>query len=344
MYTREQIIEEIKRITRNKEGKLPSETDFEHQSTIPLSTLRFHLGSWQRALEESGLISHLNGKQKKKEEPKSDDELLLELLRLHKDSGELPTTALVQAKGKYSDRHYKNRWKSLAQAFQIAKNKFGSKKPPTSIQDIPPLGKSIPLEKTNKEEIEAKYMLDEPVEPQKTMESQTASTPTEPVQPPPLLEPYAEPMEKKGGEEEMEHFNNNTPKIKFIPKTIKPQKTEKPKVPLESIDFRGLRFAPVTKTGVAYLLGMISHELGYIVESIISDYPECEGKRCIDQETNQWERIKIQLEYKSSNVKTTSNTDGFNSKNCDLIVCWKHDWPECPFEVLELQSILKHLT
>ena len=26
-----------------------------------------------------------------------------------------------------------------------------------------------------------------------------------------------------------------------------------------------------------------------------------------------------------------------SAEDCDLIVCWSHNWPECPFEVLELR-------
>jgi len=25
-------------------------------------------------------------------------------------------------------------------------------------------------------------------------------------------------------------------------------------------------------------------------------------------------------------------------KGCDMIICWKHNWPECPLEVLELRK------
>ena len=25
---------------------------------------------------------------------------------------------------------------------------------------------------------------------------------------------------------------------------------------------------------------------------------------------------------------------------CDLIVCWEHNWPECPLEVIELKSLV----
>lgn len=52
----------------------------------------------------------------------------------------------------------------------------------------------------------------------------------------------------------------------------------------EPIDFRGLRFAPINEQGVVYLFGMISAELGFLIESIRTSYPDCEGKRCIDRE------------------------------------------------------------
>jgi hypothetical protein len=28
--------------------------------------------------------------------------------------------------------------------------------------------------------------------------------------------------------------------------------------------------------------------------------------------------------------------------HCDLIVCWKHNWPECPLEVLELRKVIEN--
>jgi hypothetical protein len=27
-----------------------------------------------------------------------------------------------------------------------------------------------------------------------------------------------------------------------------------------------------------------------------------------------------------------------DANRCDLVVCWKHDWPECPVKVLELET------
>ena len=132
-----------------------------------------------------------------------------------------------------------------------------------------------------------------------------------------------------------------SPKPAIIPDTIKPKEArQQKKVQFgEPIDFRGLRFAPINEQGVVYLFGMISKELGFLIESIRTEYPDCEGKRCANQKENRLEHVLIEFEYKSSHFEE----HGHFPENCDLIVCWIHDWEECPVEVLELRSIIKHL-
>ena len=105
------------------------------------------------------------------------------------------------------------------------------------------------------------------------------------------------------------------------------------------INFRGLRHAPTNEQGVVYLFGMVSYELGMIVESVQSAYPDCEAKRCIDSRKDQWQRVHIEFEYRSSNFRE----HGHDPAGCDLIVCWEHDWPDCPLEVLELRSVIDEL-
>lgn len=107
----------------------------------------------------------------------------------------------------------------------------------------------------------------------------------------------------------------------------------------EPINFRGLRFAPVNEQGVVYLFGMISRELGFLIESIRTEYPDCEGKRCVDPKNQIWEHFLIEFEFRSANFRD----HGHRSEDCDLIVCWIHDWPEYPIEVLELKSQIRYL-
>ncbi|MHC4463911.1 MAG: hypothetical protein ACYS30_21125 [Planctomycetota bacterium] len=105
------------------------------------------------------------------------------------------------------------------------------------------------------------------------------------------------------------------------------------------IDFRGLRHAPINEQGVVFLFGMVSYELGFIVEAVHNKYPDCEAKRCIDRKRNRWQSVRIEFEYQSSNFREHSH----NTDECDIIVCWKHNWPECPLEVIELRRFIDKL-
>lgn len=105
------------------------------------------------------------------------------------------------------------------------------------------------------------------------------------------------------------------------------------------ISFRGLRHAPINEQGVVYLFGMVSAELGLIVEAIQSAFPDCEAKRCIDHKSSRWQRVRVEFEYYSSNFKD----HGHDPNGCDMIVCWEHDWNDCPLEVVELRSVIDKL-
>lgn len=103
------------------------------------------------------------------------------------------------------------------------------------------------------------------------------------------------------------------------------------------IDFRGLRHEPVNENGVVFLFGMVARELGYSVEAVQAGFPDCEAKRQI--RPGVWQRVHIEFEFQSRNFRD----HGHSVDGCDLIVCWHHNWPECPLEVVELRSILQGL-
>jgi len=105
------------------------------------------------------------------------------------------------------------------------------------------------------------------------------------------------------------------------------------------IDFRGLRHAPINEQGVVYIFALLSRDLGFTVEALGTSFPDCEAKRKIDKKGERWERCHIEFEYKSSEFKK----HGHPTEGCDMIVCWEHDWKECPLEVIELSSVLKKL-
>ena len=105
------------------------------------------------------------------------------------------------------------------------------------------------------------------------------------------------------------------------------------------LNFRGLQHAPINEQGVIFLFGMVCLELGFIVEAVQSGFPDCEAKRRIDSKKDHWERVRIEFEYRSSNFRE----HGHNPTKCDLIVCWEHDWKDCPIEVVELKKVLSEL-
>ena len=103
------------------------------------------------------------------------------------------------------------------------------------------------------------------------------------------------------------------------------------------IRFRGLEHAPVNEQGVVLLFGMIGGELGYLVDAVKPGFPDCEAKRQI--RPGIWQRVRIEFEFRSRSFRTHRHDPG----QCDLIVCWEHNWPDCPVEVLELRSASQRL-
>jgi hypothetical protein len=107
----------------------------------------------------------------------------------------------------------------------------------------------------------------------------------------------------------------------------------------EPIDFRGLRHAPTNEQGVVYLFGMVSRELGFAVEAIQNAFPDCEGKYILDQKKNLWAGARIEFEFLASNFRE----HGHDASQCDYIVCWENDWPDCPVTVIELHREILRL-
>ena len=94
-----------------------------------------------------------------------------------------------------------------------------------------------------------------------------------------------------------------------------------------------LAHAPTNEMGVVFLFGVLARDLGYIVTLLQAEFPDCEALRRMTPE--KWQRLRIEFEFESRNFMT----HGHDVNGCDLIICWKHNWPECPVEVLELSKL-----
>jgi HNH endonuclease len=93
-----------------------------------------------------------------------------------------------------------------------------------------------------------------------------------------------------------------------------------------------MAFCPVNEMGVVYLFGTLAHKLGFIVLWIGTQYPDCEA--FWEVEPGRWQRVRIEFEFQSRNFLQHFH----DPKDCDLIVCWEHNWAECPLPVMELRK------
>jgi hypothetical protein len=103
--------------------------------------------------------------------------------------------------------------------------------------------------------------------------------------------------------------------------------------------FSGLGHEPVNEQGVVLLFGMLAKDLGYTIEAVQTGFPDCEAMRQIAP--GRWQRVRIEFEYESKNFRE----HGHPLSGCDVIVCWRHNWEECPehIEVVKLSRIIKSL-
>lgn len=98
----------------------------------------------------------------------------------------------------------------------------------------------------------------------------------------------------------------------------------------------GMAHAPVNEDGVIFAFGLVAYELGFTVLRIQKEFPDCEALWEI--QPGRWQRVRIEFEFESRNFAR----HGHDPAGCDLIVCWRHNWEECPKEikVVELRRVI----
>jgi len=363
MYDKNQIIDEIKRVAKYLKTTGLKKKDFIKNTMIPVSTINFYISSWPDALKEAGLEGG------KVIEEVTDRDLLKDLLRIEDEFGETPTYALIEKNGKYSKEDYERKWRNLDDAFKMAVSKYKKKSVSSPDQTILMGEGSINLQAPDKtiavkdsELVNIKKKLDmeetlvsvkrEDIELEETGSSGEFSDnfSSDNIL---TLDEIRNKEKKNKSEEEDPSFDyvsdgdngienlmdidvRKKKKKKIIPETIKPvaDKNEG-----NVLNFRGIKYAPVDTRGVIYIFGLLSEELSYIVESFGEDKLCFSGKRNLSLEKEKWESVNIGFTLNSSDLKGS----GRLTKKCQLLVCWKHEWKECPVEVLELSSVLPGL-
>jgi len=98
----------------------------------------------------------------------------------------------------------------------------------------------------------------------------------------------------------------------------------------------GMTHAPVNEMGVLMLFGMMAMQLGFVIESVQAAFPDCLAK--IEVEPGRWQYLRIEFEYESRAFQEHWH----DAQQCDMIVCWKHNWKGCPphLQVLELSKLV----
>lgn len=119
------VIAEIQRIADKLNVDRLSSNDFDlHHELSGLSTAGYQFGSWNRAVVAAGL--HPNEPGYSNKGPKlSDEELLTEIIRVHRQLGKKPSEREISHFGNYSVRPYKARWGTFSAAREVAYERYG---------------------------------------------------------------------------------------------------------------------------------------------------------------------------------------------------------------------------
>lgn len=99
--------------------------------------------------------------------------------------------------------------------------------------------------------------------------------------------------------------------------------------------YENLMCEPSCEQEVVVLFAMMSKHLQYYILGVWQDsFPDCEAMRV--ESGGSVRQVKIEFQYKSKDFVS----DGHNPNGCDVIVCWKDNWKDCPqnIEVLELSK------
>jgi hypothetical protein len=91
-------------------------------------------------------------------------------------------------------------------------------------------------------------------------------------------------------------------------------------------------YGPTNEGGVISLFGAMAERLGFLILKVQPEFPDCEAVRVAGKDRNR--PVKIEFEYESRNFLRHMH----DPAGCDIIVCWEHNWPECPLEVIELKK------
>jgi hypothetical protein len=104
-----------------------------------------------------------------------------------------------------------------------------------------------------------------------------------------------------------------------------------------TLNFGNLIYEPTTHDCVIFLFGMVSKYLGFSIEHIGKEFPDCVAKQYIKGREGRQQTVKIEFEFRSGDYDHPL-------EGCDIIVCWEDNWVgDCPLKIIELRNEVKKL-
>jgi len=143
----------------------------------------------------------------------------------------------------------------------------------------------------------------------------------------------------------LEEYQPKSKNIELVDAYLKGQvKTKTPRSQLvkrkeltTKIKWQNLNYEPTNEQGVVFLFGMVSWALGFSIEYIGDDFPDCEAKRYVEGKRKRQQHVRIEFKHKSREYN-------YPVEDCDIIVCWEDNWGnDCPLEVIELRTEIERL-
>ncbi len=327
VVTKEEVIAAIRACTR-KLGRIPTRQEFREMVGVSVKVVCNRFGSFGQAVRDAGFEPKGPGYHLKT------DALLKDWGAVARKLGQLPTKDMYTVHGHYSTMPFESRWKywrQVAQAFRHLTGETGTEKEWSDVLAM----------------IEARYPRLEVgpaqvAEEKEEMEAERVGR-RGPGRPPKSgkIVASSQPRTQSGGGQRWPgtwYGAGNAGNDGARDEGKRPLLSGRTVYgPLLRIAVPGLAHEPMDELGVVYVFGMVAHKLGFTVLRTQSTFPDCEALREI--QPGRWQRVRIEFEYESRNFVK----HGHNKNECDLIVCWRHNWLECPkeLEIVELRKVLR---
>lgn len=106
----------------------------------------------------------------------------------------------------------------------------------------------------------------------------------------------------------------------------------------QPINYEGIKYAPLNEAGVIILWTKMQEELNMdYVTSLSPGYQKGGPDAVVKMPVGKgWADKFVEFEFRSKEAKRHKHDFDY----IDYIVCWEHNWSDCPVEVIELKSYI----